>query len=219
MKKSTSPVRRRRNGGRKPISSMNGRPGKQIFQVKRMARRRKAAQKVGSPKPTRQKAGKQCVRHPECGAKIDDLIRVHLPSLRQKEIFPFRRPSVPDRSGITIPISRKCAPGKRHTIAARSTALSEMFCQRRNSTGRSVRTIAKNKAAFHTTTMNDRSGKRPADRPIGPTTIPGRRASCPYVALFEACLAMQPSPSRKVPHAAPDESVPLKANRSNISSC
>lgn len=28
MKKSTSPVRRRRNGGRKPISSANGRPGK-----------------------------------------------------------------------------------------------------------------------------------------------------------------------------------------------
>lgn len=185
MKKSTSPVRRRRNGGRKPISSMNGRPGKEKFRVKRMARRRKAAPKGRQSQTDSAKSGQTMRPTPECGAKIGDLIRVHLPSLRQKEIFPFRRPSVPDRSGITIPISRKCAPGKRHTIAARSTALSEMFCQRRNSTGRSVRTIAKNKAAFHTTTMNDRSGKRPADRPIGPTTIPGRRASCPDVALFE----------------------------------
>lgn len=138
----------------------------------------------------------------------------------KKKIFPFRRPSVPDRSGITIPISRKCAPGKRHTIAARSTALSEMFCQRRNSTGRSVRTIAKNKAAFHTTTMTT-VWKNACDRPIGPQQFQAEEhhAQTSRYSKKPACLAMQPSPSRKVPHAAPDESVPLKANRSNISSC
>ena len=48
MKKSTSPVRRRRNGGRKPISSMNGRPGKQRRRTERD--RRACGRKHPAPK-------------------------------------------------------------------------------------------------------------------------------------------------------------------------
>lgn len=65
MKKSTSPVRRRRNGGRKPISSMNGRPGKQRRRTERD--RRACGRKHPAPKAHARETKQEPAKKP-CGS-------------------------------------------------------------------------------------------------------------------------------------------------------